>query len=90
MATRRKPYAITLFNTARDRPGPLVASSNPAGAKILFILRGFLHHFQAPSNQSAKRAPIRYPHESVPYAPSVNGLPPYRSSPPTYHAVVQR
>jgi len=31
-AMRRKPNAITLFEIARDRPGPLVASSNPAGA----------------------------------------------------------
>jgi hypothetical protein len=32
MVMLRKPYAISLFGTARDRPGPLVASSNPAGA----------------------------------------------------------
>ena len=38
MAMRRKPYAISFFSTARDRPGPLAESSNPAGAtKIVFI-----------------------------------------------------
>jgi hypothetical protein len=36
-ATRRKPYAISLFGTARDRPGPLAASSIPAGRRASLL-----------------------------------------------------
>ncbi len=58
-ATRRKPCAINLFSIARDRPGPLAESSNPAGAKILLILQSFYDTLQLHATNVQQGTPYR-------------------------------
>ena len=38
---RENPYYIGLLSSHTERPGPLIARSNPAGARIFLILQGF-------------------------------------------------
>ncbi len=55
-AMRRKPYTISLFRTARDRPGPLVASSNPAGVIKSLFYKGFRNTFRLRATNVQQRS----------------------------------